>query len=321
MAKQVQVGYKLSSEEFSGPKLVELARAAEDRGFAFALISDHYHPWIDRQGQSPFVWSVLGGIAQRTKKLVVGTGVTCPTTRLHPAIIAQAAATVATMLPERFFLGVGSGENLNEHIVANGWPEVDIRQERLAEAIEVIRLLWKGGMQSFHGRHFVVENARVYSLPAQAPALLIAAAGPKAAKLAAKLGEGLIATQPDGELVKEFRAAGGKANSHYGELTVCFDRDKEAARQMATEAWPTAAMPGVLQQELPLPSHFEKAAQLVSKEKVTEHMPCGPDVEEHLKAIREFADAGYDHVCVHQVGTNQQQFLDFYAKEILPKFR
>jgi G6PDH family F420-dependent oxidoreductase len=321
MPQKIQIGYKLSSEEAPARDLVRFARAAEDHGFTFALISDHYHPWTDRQGQSPFVWSVLGGIAQNTTKLVVGTGVTCPTVRVHPAIVAQAAATVATMMPGRFFLGVGTGENLNEHIVSPSWPEVPVRQEKLAEAIEVIRLLWQGGLRSFHGKHYTVENARVYSLPDQPPPLHVAAAGPKSAELAARHGDGLIGTQPDGEMIQQFRSAGGSGKPCYGEASVCYDRDEKKAEQIAQEIWPIAGLPGVLQQELPLPSHFEKAAQLVSKDKITEEVACGPDPEKHLKTIRKFIDAGYDHICVHQIGPNQEQFLDFYAREVLPKLR
>jgi len=317
----IQFGYKLSSEEFAANDLVRQARMAEERGFTFALISDHYHPWIDRQGQSPFVWSVLGGVAQATSKLVVGTGVTCPSVRIHPAIVAQAAATVATMMPGRFFLGVGTGENLNEHIVAQGWPEVDVRQDWLAEAIEVIRLLWTGELQSYHGKHFEVENARVYSIPQEPPPLLVAAAGEKSAQLAARLGDGLVATQPSKETVEAFRSAGGSGKPCYAEVTVCFDRDRKRAEEIALEIWPNAGLPSPLSQELPLPLHFEKAAKLVTREKIAEEIPCGPDPEKHVRAIREYIDAGYDHLCIHQIGPKQEEFLEFYAGEILPKLR
>lgn len=281
---EIKFGFKLCSEETSAPDLVRFARAGEERGFDFALISDHYHPWTDRHGQSPFVWAVLGAIAQVTSKLVVGTGVTCPTVRIHPAIIAQAAATVATMMPGRFFLGVGTGENLNEHIVGAGWPEVDVRQEKLAEAIEIIRLLWQGGLQSHHGKHFVVENARLYSLPDEPPPLLVAAAGPKSVELAARLGDGLIGTEPDREMVAQFKKAAGKKPC-YCEITVCFDQDEKRAAKRAKELWPIAGMPSPLLQELPLPSHFEKVGELLSAEEMAKSFPCGPDPEKHLKAF------------------------------------
>jgi coenzyme F420-dependent glucose-6-phosphate dehydrogenase len=321
MPSQIQIGYKLSSEEFPASRLVDLARAAEEHGFSFALISDHYHPWTDRQGQSPFVWSVLGAVAQTTNRLVVGTGVTCPTMRMHPAIVAQAAATVTSMMPGRFFLGVGSGENLNEHIVGNRWPEVAVRQERLEEAIAVIRLLWKGGLQSFHGKHFTVENARLYSLPPTPPPLLVAASGERSAEIAGRAGDGLIATAPERETVEQFRASGGAGKPCYAEATVCFDRDQTKAEQLAREIWPIAALPGPLTQELPLPSHFEKAGALVTPENIAEEIACGPAPDRHLQTIQKFINAGFDRICIHQIGPNQEEFLDFYAREVLPRVR
>jgi coenzyme F420-dependent glucose-6-phosphate dehydrogenase len=317
--REIKIGYKLTSEEFPARDLVRFARAAEEHGFTFAAISDHFHPWTDRQGQSPFVWAVLGGVAQVTGKLIVGTGVTCPTFRTHPVIIAQAAATAAEMLPGRFFLGVGTGENLNEHIIGHRWPEVEVRQERLAEAVEIIRKLWQGGQHSHHGKHFLLENARIYTLPEQPPPIMIAAAGPKSAEIAVKLGDGLIATEPDQELVAKFRQGSGKEKPCFGEVHVCFDRDERKARRLAHEIWPVAGLPGQLFQELPLPSLFEKAAKLVSEEKISELIPCGPDPEKHLHAIREYIKAGFDHIFIHQIGPNQEQFMDFCAKEILPR--
>jgi len=317
--RHIQIGYKLTSEEFSARDLVRFARAAEEHGFSFASISDHYHPWTDRQGQSPFVWAVLGGIAQVTSKLVVGTGVTCPSFRIHPAIIAQAAATAASMLPGRFFLGVGTGENLNEHILGQGWPEIEVRQERLAEALQIIRALWQGGQQSYRGKYFAVENARIYSLPYQLPPIMIAAAGPKSAEVAGKLGDGLIATEPDQELAKKFREKAGQQKPCYGEVHVCFDPDERKAQQLAHEIWPVAGLPGQLFSELPLPSLFQKASELVSVEQVARLIPCGPDPEKHLNAIREYVKAGFDHIFIHQIGSGQEQFMNFYAREIFPR--
>ena len=317
----ITLGYKLSSEEQSAADLVRWAQMAQDTGFGFALISDHFHPWTDRQGQSPFVWSVLGAIAQATQRLSVGTAVTCPSQRIHPAIIAQAAATTATLMPGRFFLGVGTGENLNEHIVGEGWPETEIRQARLEEAIEVIRLLWKGGNQSFHGRHFTVENARIYSLPDTPPPLYVAVGGPRSADLAARLGDGMIGTDSDASLLTAFDEAGGSGKPRYGELTVCWARDEKTARRLAKEQWPTSAMESNLSWELPLPEHFEAVAQLVTEDQVAESIVCGPDPERHLEAIRKYARAGYDHICIHQVGRGQKGFLEFYAEEILPELK
>ena len=205
----MELGYKLASEEQGPNELVRYAGLAEEHGFGFALISDHFHPWIDRQGQSPFVWSVIGAIAQTTKRLRLGTAVTCPTVRVHPAIVAQAAATAAAMMPGRFFLGVGTGENLNEHVVGQGWPETAVRQARLIEAIRIIRLLWEGGMQSFHGAYYTVENARLYTLPPKPPPLMVAVGGSKSLEIAASLGDGMIGTESDRKLVKGFKKAAG----------------------------------------------------------------------------------------------------------------
>jgi len=315
----VQLGYKLSSEEFGPNDLVTGARAAEDAGFTFALISDHFHPWIDAQGQSPFVWAVLGGIAVATERLRVGTGVTCPSVRIHPAVIAQAAATAAVMFEGRFFLGVGTGENLNEHVVGLGWPSPPIRQEMLEEAIEVIRLLWKGGLQSHRGRHYVVETARLYTRPENPPPIMIAVGGEQGAELAGRIGDGMIGTDPNAESIKTFERAGGRRKPRYGELTVCWAESVAKAKKIAHKIWPTATVAGALHWELPLPSHFEAAVEDVDEDTVADEIVCGPDPEKHLEAIRDYAKAGYDHVCIHQVGPDQAGFLRFYAKEILPK--
>jgi coenzyme F420-dependent glucose-6-phosphate dehydrogenase len=317
--REIQIGYKLASEEFSARELIAQAAAAEKHGFQFALISDHYHPWTGRQGQSPFVWGVLGGIAQVTNKLTVGTGVSCPTFRVHPAILAQAAATAATMMPGRFFLGVGTGENLNEHILGQGWPAIEVRQEKLIEAVEIIRMLWKGGQRTHRGKHYTVENARVYSLPEQPPLIMIAAAGRKSAQIAAQLGDGLIATEPDAELVQTFRHQAGARKPCYGELHVCFDTDEHKAEELAHEIWPVAGLPGQLFSELPLPSMFEKTATLVTVDKIRSLLPCGPDPDKHLHAIRKYITAGFDHIFVHQIGPNQESFMEFYEQRIFPE--
>jgi coenzyme F420-dependent glucose-6-phosphate dehydrogenase len=317
----VKLGYALSSEEFSPNDLVRYAQRAEEAGFTFALISDHYHPWIDRQGQSPFVWSVLGGIAHATKRLRLGTGVTCPTIRIHPAIIAQAAATAAAMMPGRFFLGVGTGENLNEHILGDRWPPHDIRLAMLEEAIAVIRLLWQGGTQTYRGCYYTVENACIYTLPEEPPPILIAASGPNAAEAAGRLGEGLISTASQEEIPARFQAAGGDGKPCYIQLTVCWAEDEVRARRTAHEYWPNAGIKGELSQELPTPAYFEQAAQLVREDDVAQAIVCGPDPAKHLEKIEHLIKAGYDHVYVHQVGPDQEGFFRFYEQEILPKFR
>jgi coenzyme F420-dependent glucose-6-phosphate dehydrogenase len=314
-----KLGYSLSSEEFDAPTLVAQAERAERAGFAFAGISDHFHPWVDAQGQSPFVWGVLGAIAARTERLELLTGVTCPTQRIHPAIIAQAAATVAQLMPGRFSLGVGTGENLNEHVTGERWPSTVERQDRLAEAIEVIRALWEGDLTSHRGEHYRVENARIYSMPEEPPPLLVAVAGPRSVELAAEYGDGIIGTSPQAESVEQFRREGGEGPA-VGQLTVCWAADEAAARKTAYEVWPNAAISGSLTYELPMPSHFEEAAETVREEDVADSVICGPDPDRHRAAIQEYVDAGYDHVYVHQVGDDQEGFFDFYEREVLPHF-
>jgi G6PDH family F420-dependent oxidoreductase len=314
-----ELGYALSSEEHGPNDLVHNARRAEQVGFTFALVSDHYHPWIDRQGQSPFVWSVIGGIAQATDRLQLGTGVTCPTIRIHPAVIAQAAATAAAMMPGRFFLGVGTGENLNEHILGDRWAAADERLEMLEEAVDVMRLLWQGGSQTHRGKHYVVEDARIYTLPDEPPPVAVAAAQPQAAELAGRIGDAFVGVSPESGLLEEFESGGGKGKPRYGQITCCWAESEEEAKQTAHEWWPNAGLEGPLTQELALPAHFEAAAELVTPEKVAETVICGPDRDRYLDRIRDYEQTGYDHVYFHQVGLDQEGFLRFCERELLPR--
>jgi G6PDH family F420-dependent oxidoreductase len=311
------LGVFLASEEHPAPRLVDVAARAEQAGFASAWISDHYHPWTRAQGQSPFVWAVLGGIAARTSKLRVHTAVTCPTVRIHPAVIAQAAATVATMLPGRFGLGVGSGEALNEHILGDTWPRADVRLEMLEEAVEVIRLLWQGGQRSHRGRHYTVENAELFSLPEEPPPIHVSALGPKAVRVAARIGDGYINVQPDPELLGLYHEHGGRGTAHGG-MKVCWASSEEEGLRTAHRLWPNEVLPGELPFVLPTVAHFEQVKELVAPEHLAESVPCGPDPETHLKRIRAYFDAGYDEVYVSQMGPDQEGFLDFYAREVLP---
>jgi G6PDH family F420-dependent oxidoreductase len=314
----MQLGYFLSSEEHMPNDLVRTARAAEEAGFTFAMISDHFHPWLDDQGHSPFVWAVIGGIATATDRLELTTAVTCPTIRIHPAIVAQAAATAETMMPGRFSLGVGSGENLNEHILGDAWPSADERLEMLEEAVEVIRALWEGGYTSHRGAHYVVENARLYTLPERLPPILVAAAGPRAARLAAAVGDGFIGVSPDREAVGTYRDSGG-GGPRYGKVTVCWAKDEAEARRTAHRTWRSAGIPGQASQELPLPMHFEQVSRLVTEEQIGSSIVCGPDPDRHLEAIGKFLDAGYDHVAIHQVGPDQDGAIGFYRERVMPR--
>jgi coenzyme F420-dependent glucose-6-phosphate dehydrogenase len=314
----IELGYGLSCEEHSPAALVQQARWAEEAGFGFAIISDHYHPWLERQGNSGFVWSVIGAIAAATDRITVGTGVTCPILRIHPAIIGQAAATSAELLPGRFFLGVGTGENLNEHILGGRWPPAAVRLKMLEEAVRVIRQLWQGANMDFRGEFFVVENARIYTLPDRLPPIYIAAAGARAARLAARAGDGLIAMTPNRELVGTFKGE-GNGGPRYGQVAVCWADSEQEARKTAQRIWPTAALSGSFEQELPSPAHFEELVAGVTEEDVARSVVCGPDPDKYVDAVREFADAGFDHIALRQIGPEQAGFFGFYKSEVLPR--
>ncbi|MCA1822828.1 MAG: TIGR03557 family F420-dependent LLM class oxidoreductase [Frankia sp.] len=316
----VAVGCALSSEEHAPRELVRLAQRAEELGFEFLGVSDHFHPWVSKQGQSPFVWSVLGGIAATTTRITVGTGVTCPTVRIHPAIVAQAAATTAAMLPGRFVFGVGTGEALNEHVLGDRWPSVEIRREMLAEALDVIRKLWTGELVSHRGRHYEVENARLFTVPDEPPPVVVAASAKGSAQLAARIGDGFWSTAPDKDLLATYADAGG-SGARIGQATVCWAATDAEARRTAYEWWPNGGLKGPLSTELKLPEHFDAAVEMVSEEDVAASVKCGADPMLHRAAVQEFVDAGYDTVYVHQVGPQQDAFLDFYAREVLPHFR
>jgi G6PDH family F420-dependent oxidoreductase len=312
----VKVGYFLASEEFGPRELVEQARRAEAAGFHALWISDHYHPWNDEQGHSPFVWSVLGALAEATS-LPVTTGVTCPTVRIHPAIIAQAAATSGVMHQGRFSLGVGSGEALNEHILGDRWPEADVRLEMLEEAVEVIRLLWQGGQRSHHGKHYTVENARVYDLPAEPPPILVSGFGPKAIDLAAQIGDGFCTTSPDKDAIDRYRSAGGNGPVHAG-TKVCYMEEAERALETVLRLWPNEGLPGELAQVLPTPAHFEQACELITGEHIAS--PVGPDLVKHIESLQQYADAGVDELFVQQIGPDQDPFFTTWADKVLPHF-
>ena len=315
------IGYKISAEEHAPLALVEQARRAEEVGFSFAMISDHFHPWVDKQGEAAFVWSVLGGVAHATSRLVLGTGVTCPMLRIDPTIVAQAVATTAAMLPGRFVFGVGTGERLNEHVLGQHWPPANIRRDMLEEAVEVIRALWSGEQVDHDGDYYTVENARLYTLPDEPPPIFVAASGTKAAELAGEIGDGLIVTEPDRDVAETFAGAGGRGKPRYGEATVCWAVDEARARRTALEYWPISGLQGELTAELATPAHFEQAAKLVTEDAVAEAVVCGPDPERHVAKLREYLDAGYDHVWVHQIGPDQEGFFRFYEREVLPKLR
>jgi G6PDH family F420-dependent oxidoreductase len=313
----MRIGYTLSSEDHGPTELVEQAKRAEAAGFEALWISDHYHPWNDAQGHSPFVWSLIGAVAEATD-LPLMTGVTCPMLRIHPALIAQAAATSSLLLGGRFALGVGSGEALNEHILGDVWPEADERLEMLEEAIAVMRLLWQGGVQSHRGRHYRVSHARIYDLPDEPPPVLVSGFGPKATELAARVGDGYVTTSPDAELIGLYRSEGGKGPVIAGGK-VCFGADEQAAVRTVHRLWPNIGLPGELAQILPTPAHFEQASELVTEETIAQAVPCGPDLDRHAEQLRAFADAGVDELYVQQVGPELDPFFDTWTPYILAR--
>ncbi len=316
----MKIGYFLSSEETGPKELVANAAKGQAAGFRDLWISDHYHPWIDAQGHSPFVWGVLGAISQVAPELTVTTAVTCPTMRIHPAVIAQATATASLLLDGRFRFGVGTGEALNEHIFGDAWPEAAVRREQLEEAIEVIRALWSGETISHRGRHYRVEHARIYDAPATPPKVIVSGFGPAAVDLAAKVGDGFCTVEPDAESVERYRTAATGDQLVQGGLKVCYGADAEAARKLAYELWPNDGLPGELAQILPTPAHFEQASTLVDIDTLTSAVPCGPDIDLHLEAIREYEKAGFDELFIQQIGSDQDAFLSAYREHILPHF-
>ncbi|MET8583091.1 LLM class F420-dependent oxidoreductase [Streptomyces collinus] len=313
-----EYGYFLSCEEHRPAELVEQARMAEQAGFQALWISDHYHPWNDAQGQSPFVWSVIGALSEAVS-LPVETAVTCPTVRIHPAVLAQAAATTAVMTGGRFRLGVGTGEALNEHILGDRWPPLPVRLEMLEEAVQVMRRLFTGEEVSHHGTHYTVENARLYTVPDEPVPIDISGFGPKATALAARVGDGYITMTPEEEMVTRFRKGGGGTKPVSGGTKVCYGTDREECLRTVRRLWSNELLPGEMGQVLPSPRHFEQLADLVTEDMVREKSVCGDDVDEHVAALSAFADAGFDRVYVNQIGTDQRGFFDFYRTKVLPR--
>ena len=314
-------GLTLSSEEHGPTKLVEIARAAEKAGFDFVSISDHFHPWISAQGHSPFVWSVLGALSEATDDIDVVVGVTCPTIRTHPAILAHAVATTSILFGGRFTWGVGSGENLNEHVLGDPWPPADIRLEMLEEAIEVIRKLWSGDSVNHRGDYYEVEDARIFDLPDEEPAIVVSAFGEHAARLAARVGDGLWTTGIPKEIIETFKDEGGRGPI-FSQLSLAWADDRESAIQRVLDQWPNTGLPGQLAQDLRTVAHFEQAIQLVDANTIEESgMALGPKPGPILDSIEEAVEAGIDHVYLHQIGDPVDGFIEFWGSEIKPELK
>lgn len=311
-------GYFLSCEEYPPGELVRQARLAEQAGFEALWISDHFHPWLDEQGEAGFAWSVIGALSQVTS-LPITTAVTCPLLRLHPAIIAQAAATSALLTDGRFILGAGTGEALNEHVTGGRWPAAEERLEMLEEAVAVIRDLLSGELITHHGRHYTVDTARLYSVPGRPPPIYISGFGEKSVQLAARIGDGYMSVQPDAGLVRLYRESGGGDRPVQGGLKVCWGPDEAKARQTMHQLWPTDSIPGEALQLLPLPRHFSQLASLVSPDMI--QAPCGPDPAVHAAGIQAFTDAGFDEVYIGQVGGAPEEFFEFCSEKVLPRLR
>jgi G6PDH family F420-dependent oxidoreductase len=316
----MRIGYFLSTEEYPPDQLIEQAELAQEAGFEALWISDHFHPWNDEQGQSPLVWSMIGALS-RVCDLPVTTAVTCPTVRIHPAIIAQAAATSAVLLDGRFTLGVGSGEALNEHIYGDPWPTVDVRLEMLEEAVHVMRRLWTAELVSHRGTYYTVDNARIYTRPDSPPPVYVSGFGPQATDVAARIGDGYITTSPDAELLGRFRDAAGEGKPAQAGYKVCYAASEDEGAEIAHRIWANSGLPGELSQVLPSPRHFEQASQLVTVESTRGSVACGKDPKAHVEAFRPYADAGFDEVYVANMGPHYGQMLEFYRDEILPAIR
>ncbi|MFE0766406.1 TIGR03557 family F420-dependent LLM class oxidoreductase [Streptomyces smyrnaeus] len=315
----VSIGYFLACEEFGPQELVRQARMAEEAGFQRLWISDHFHPWTDAQGNSPFVWSVIGALSQVTS-LPVGTAVTCPTFRMHPAVVAHAAATAAVQLEGRFTLGVGSGEALNEHVLGHQWPPARERLERLEEAVEIIRLLHRGKRTTFRGTFYRVDEARLYTVPDEPVPISVSAFGPKATDLAARIGDAFCTASPDAELVERYRSAGGGKRPVQGGMKVCWAPSEQEGLDTAHRLWANELLPGQLPSTLTRQKDFAAAASLVPREAVAEQMVCGPDPARHRARVQQYADAGFDEVYVQQIGGRHEEFFHVWQDEVLPAF-
>lgn len=316
-------GYTMMCEQSRPDQLVRDLQAAERAGFDFSVISDHYAPWLDEQGHSGYAWSILGAAAQATERIPLMTYVTCPILRYHPAVVAQKAATMQILSGGRFRLGLGAGENLNEHVVGQRWPMVGERHEMLEEAVEIIGALFAGdGTVNYRGRHFQVESAVLYDLPDEPVPIGIAVSGADSCALAGAHADLMIATEPKAELVEAFDATGGADKPRVGQVAVCWDPDRDAAVARAHEQFRWFGLGWKVNADLPNPTAFAGASQFVTPEQVGDALACGPDVEEHVAAIKPYLDAGFDEVALVQIGAETQaDFCTWAERELLPALR
>jgi G6PDH family F420-dependent oxidoreductase len=316
-------GYTMMTEQSPPDQLVRDLQMAEEAGFGFSVISDHYQPWLDSQGHSGYAWSILGAAAQATERIGLMTYVTCPIIRYHPAVVAQKAATMQILPGNRFRLGLGAGENLNEHVVGQRWPAVGVRHEMLDEAVDIIRALFEeDGTVNYRGTYFDVEQAKLWDRPSQQVPIGIAVSGPDSCRLAGRQADLMIAVEPKAELGEMFDAAGGSGKPRVGQLALAYDADRETAVQRAHEQFRWFGLGWKVNADLPNPESFESATQFVTPSQVGEALSCGPDVEEHVEAIRPMVEAGFTEVALVQIGADQQEpFMGWAQNELLPALK
>jgi G6PDH family F420-dependent oxidoreductase len=318
----VQIGYTLMTEQSDPKSLVRWATAAEEAGWDFEVSSDHYFPWLDSQGHAPNAWVTLGAVAQATSQVELMTYVTCPIVRYHPAVVAQQAATLNLLADGRFTLGLGAGENLNEHVVGRGWPPANVRHEMFTEAVEIIKELFAGGYVNYAGQHFRVDSAKLWDLGERPPRIGIAVSGEQSCRIAGEHADAMIAVEPEASLGEQFDRFGGQGKPRIGQLPISFDTDKDAAVDRAHELFRWFAGGWKVNAELPGTAAFAAASQFVRKDDVAEQIPCGDDAGAVKEAVKEFVDAGFTHVALVQIGgENQADFLRWSEKELLPALR
>ena len=317
----VEIGYTMMCEQRSPKDLVDDLVRAEQAGFDFSVISDHFHPWLEEQGHSGYAWSILGAAAQATEHIPLMSYVTCPIIRYHPAIVAQKAATMALLSDGRFSLGLGSGENLSEHVVGRGWPAVDIRHEMFVEAIEIIRTLFDGGYVTYRGEHFEVEDAKLFDRPEEPPPIGVAVSGRSSCEIAGVQGDFVIAVEPKSELIEMFHEAGGEGKLGVGQIPVCWGPDEAECRALAREQLRWAAAGWKVMAELPNPVNFDAYSQFVREEDIAQMVPCGPEVEGIVEGVKQFVDAGFERIALVQVGDRQEEFCEFYESELAKALR
>jgi G6PDH family F420-dependent oxidoreductase len=321
-----QFGYTMMCEQSRPDQLVRDIQRAENAGFDFSVISDHFQPWLSEQGHSGYAWSILGAAAQATERIGLMSYVTCPTLRYHPAIVAQKAATVQILSDNRFRLGLGAGENLNEHVVGKRWPSVGVRHEMLVEAVDVIAELFDNdndnGTVNYRGEYFDVESAKLWDLPDERVPIGIAVSGPDSCELAGRKADMMIAVEPDAELSEMFDASGGAGKPKVGQVALAYDENRDAAIRRAHEQFRWFGLGWKVNADLPNPDSFEGATQFVTPEQVAGALSCGPDVADHVEAIKPFIEAGFDEVALVQIGADhQEQFTSWAERELLPALR